>query len=396
MHVSDWSSDQEKTFANYCNYMYKGIGLYDHFIMGKDKDLNPIKYEDCEGRIINVSSIKPRKTKFTPRSYHSCEFCGKWYRSKTSLGLHRRLECGKEPTFQCPYCPLKTHQKGNLQVHVKKKHTEQARRYGTRTDTFNESSSDFDEILSQSDSKPGPPLLIDSATLLHSLGQKNTTPKSKPALVLPKSLEISPSISSIKRRQSVDDLPKANSESCSTKIIKKPCKVNDEMHSQMIETAKKIEAINNLGNIRVEPIVQQPHPKPKQGQSQLSTDKSFFIQKMGLQSVESPILQQKAVVKATTVSPNIEKVKSNIQSKNSLISELLSSPHLLERSHVTELTTVSKSNDVSGNSSECIKPSGSINNSCKIGLKDLKLLLETNAGTKSGLSEDKTKYNQMS
>ncbi|XP_022194777.2 longitudinals lacking protein-like [Nilaparvata lugens] len=70
-----------------------------------------------------MSSMKPRKTKFPALAFFSCEDCGRCYRSKTSLGLHKRLECGKEPTFQCPYCPLKTHQKGNLNVHIKKKHT---------------------------------------------------------------------------------------------------------------------------------------------------------------------------------------------------------------------------------------------------------------------------------
>lgn len=53
-----------------------------------------------------------------------CDGCGKKYRSKTSLSLHKRLECGKEPAFKCPHCPLKTHQKGNLQVHMKKKHNQ--------------------------------------------------------------------------------------------------------------------------------------------------------------------------------------------------------------------------------------------------------------------------------
>ncbi|RZF39469.1 hypothetical protein LSTR_LSTR000990 [Laodelphax striatellus] len=73
-------------------------------------------------RITIDSVMKPRKTKFPALAFFSCEDCGRCYRSKTSLGLHKRLECGKEPTFQCPYCPLKTHQKGNLNVHIKKKH----------------------------------------------------------------------------------------------------------------------------------------------------------------------------------------------------------------------------------------------------------------------------------
>ncbi|KAI5696815.1 hypothetical protein M8J76_016855 [Diaphorina citri] len=51
--------------------------------------------------------------------------CGKKYRSKTSYNLHMRLECGKEPQFQCPYCPKRTHQKISLQKHMFSKHPNQ-------------------------------------------------------------------------------------------------------------------------------------------------------------------------------------------------------------------------------------------------------------------------------
>lgn len=99
-------------------------GVYKHFLTPYDNDMSSVKSDEFdESSMDPTSNIKPRKTKFAPQSYHSCQECGKWYRSKTSLGLHRRLECGKEPAFQCPFCPLKTHQKGNLQVHIKKKHT---------------------------------------------------------------------------------------------------------------------------------------------------------------------------------------------------------------------------------------------------------------------------------
>lgn len=97
-------------------------GNYKHFLTPYDNDMSSVKSEEFDEQSTDPLNIKPRKTKFAPQSFHSCQDCGKWYRSKTSLGLHRRLECGKEPAFQCPFCPLKTHQKGNLQVHIKKKH----------------------------------------------------------------------------------------------------------------------------------------------------------------------------------------------------------------------------------------------------------------------------------
>lgn len=35
------------------------------------------------------------------------------------------MECGgKEPMFQCPQCPYRAKQKGNLGVHIRKHHTE--------------------------------------------------------------------------------------------------------------------------------------------------------------------------------------------------------------------------------------------------------------------------------
>ncbi|XP_046663247.1 uncharacterized protein LOC124356132 [Homalodisca vitripennis] len=116
--VTEWMG---QSLLNYYGF------LNNHFILSRyDNDLGSVQSEDFEELVQSdtaVANIKPRKTKFVPQSFHNCSFCGKWYRSKTSLGLHRRLECGKEPAFQCPYCPLKTHQKGNLQVHIKKKHT---------------------------------------------------------------------------------------------------------------------------------------------------------------------------------------------------------------------------------------------------------------------------------
>jgi uncharacterized C2H2 Zn-finger protein len=51
-----------------------------------------------------------------------CKKCGKLYRWKNSLYTHVRLECGKEPQFQCPFCPHRAKLKGNLQKHMKLKH----------------------------------------------------------------------------------------------------------------------------------------------------------------------------------------------------------------------------------------------------------------------------------
>lgn len=52
-----------------------------------------------------------------------CRFCGKGYRWKSTMRRHEMVECGgKPPSFQCPECPYKARQRGNLTVHYKRHH----------------------------------------------------------------------------------------------------------------------------------------------------------------------------------------------------------------------------------------------------------------------------------
>lgn len=48
-----------------------------------------------------------------------CSKCGKLYKWRTNLLRHKRLECGKEPQFQCPYCPKKSNRNDTLWSHIK-------------------------------------------------------------------------------------------------------------------------------------------------------------------------------------------------------------------------------------------------------------------------------------
>ncbi|XP_037952856.1 longitudinals lacking protein [Teleopsis dalmanni] len=58
-------------------------------------------------------------------SIYECRHCGKKYRWKSTLRRHENVECGgKEPSHQCPYCPYKSKQRGNLGVHVRKHHSD--------------------------------------------------------------------------------------------------------------------------------------------------------------------------------------------------------------------------------------------------------------------------------
>lgn len=58
----------------------------------------------------------------TGEKQHICFQCNKEYTWKKSLKRHLRLECGKEPTFQCLFCPYKAKQKTTLQNHMALKH----------------------------------------------------------------------------------------------------------------------------------------------------------------------------------------------------------------------------------------------------------------------------------
>lgn len=57
---------------------------------------------------------------------YACRHCGKTYRWKSTLRRHENDECGdKKPAHECPYCPYKAKQRGNLGVHVRKHHFNQ-------------------------------------------------------------------------------------------------------------------------------------------------------------------------------------------------------------------------------------------------------------------------------
>jgi DNA-directed RNA polymerase subunit RPC12/RpoP len=58
------------------------------------------------------------------RESFKCVNCGKNYLHRRNLWRHLKLECGKEPTFQCPYCPKRTKQKVHMRSHISVRHEE--------------------------------------------------------------------------------------------------------------------------------------------------------------------------------------------------------------------------------------------------------------------------------
>lgn len=61
-----------------------------------------------------------RRSKYVDRNPGSfkCPKCGKNYRWLRNMRNHLRIECGKDPTKCCPYCPHRTKYKSSLQKHI--------------------------------------------------------------------------------------------------------------------------------------------------------------------------------------------------------------------------------------------------------------------------------------
>jgi len=52
------------------------------------------------------------------REYECPNNCGRKYKYRQSMMLHYKRECGKEPQFECEYCPKRFAHKGSLRNHV--------------------------------------------------------------------------------------------------------------------------------------------------------------------------------------------------------------------------------------------------------------------------------------
>ncbi|KAG8308234.1 hypothetical protein J6590_002319 [Homalodisca vitripennis] len=81
-----------------------------------DVNENEVRSKDSTER-----SKRPSK-----RSYgaFSCSNCGRSYIRKDSLQRHVLWECGKEPMFQCPYCPQRCKRKSHYKRHIERQHQE--------------------------------------------------------------------------------------------------------------------------------------------------------------------------------------------------------------------------------------------------------------------------------
>lgn len=77
---------------------------------------NRVKLEGCR------SKTKPSSSAHRARGHFECFQCGRSYGRKDSLQRHITYECGKEPQFQCPFCPQRCKRKTHQVRHIKRQH----------------------------------------------------------------------------------------------------------------------------------------------------------------------------------------------------------------------------------------------------------------------------------
>ncbi|XP_056648394.1 longitudinals lacking protein, isoforms A/B/D/L isoform X9 [Diorhabda carinulata] len=88
----------------------------------------PIKIELREDQSIQPMPFltseteKPKKKTNRIRGNFRCHQCSRNYIRKDSLQRHLTYECGKEPMFQCPFCPQKCKRRGHQLRHVRRQH----------------------------------------------------------------------------------------------------------------------------------------------------------------------------------------------------------------------------------------------------------------------------------
>ncbi|PSN32894.1 hypothetical protein C0J52_13316 [Blattella germanica] len=100
------------------NLSSRGLGSRSMSLVGSEASLS-------QNLLMGISHTKGRGHQFPASEgpgVFICKSCGKVYRWKRTLQYHVRFECGKEPKFQCPYCPLKSKRKGNIAAHIKYLH----------------------------------------------------------------------------------------------------------------------------------------------------------------------------------------------------------------------------------------------------------------------------------
>ncbi|XP_076383037.1 uncharacterized protein LOC117224521 [Megalopta genalis] len=87
--------------------------------MGKKAERNRSRFpasEDARKKEKGLPEIAYRPS-------YVCNTCGKSYKWKVSLNLHKRMECGIEPRFPCSICGRRFKHKHHLMKHHRSIHS---------------------------------------------------------------------------------------------------------------------------------------------------------------------------------------------------------------------------------------------------------------------------------
>jgi hypothetical protein len=85
-----------------------------------------VNMDPSDFMVVKKESESPSKKRSTATRAHGvfpCERCGRSYVRKDSLQRHLQWECGKEPTFQCPFCPQRCKRKSHQIRHIRRQHS---------------------------------------------------------------------------------------------------------------------------------------------------------------------------------------------------------------------------------------------------------------------------------
>lgn len=124
----DWDGNDEIVSCPKCNKQYKyRESLRNHLRndCGVERrfrcyicDYSCKRSKDLKTHVMH-RHLKPKN----PLGLHRCNKCNRTYQHKKHLVRHMNFECGVEPRFQCPCCPLKFKRNAHLARHMKGQHT---------------------------------------------------------------------------------------------------------------------------------------------------------------------------------------------------------------------------------------------------------------------------------
>jgi uncharacterized C2H2 Zn-finger protein len=127
--VTQWT-DPQKLFSLEDDYTSEDRGRGSVVLQQVFADISNTSYSIDIQSGIDVVDIEERGLQETDgglpvtegQNVFRCIQCGKVYKSKGNLTRHLKFECGKEPQFQCPHCPIRTKHKSSLLTHIYCKH----------------------------------------------------------------------------------------------------------------------------------------------------------------------------------------------------------------------------------------------------------------------------------